>query len=287
MLYAGQRLETPPPAGGLSSRADAHRPALPLAHVPVRLRLDGSQPLLRYEGGGTFRLSGFAGELLFFRQGHVHLGEPTVANLFRHRLEQLAWAERLFVEHFTADMSDYFSWPRLFTRVHHGTCAGYTITGRIRIVEFIPNRPQTNDTRTKLRISLTINPARLFQSATLVLGEMDLGCLLQSTTLLFGDEPAQWAAVLEKSIPLGRVLRSACPHSISPAELWTLTRDESSFQQPASAPVGNAEEVGPVPTHAPARLSAPSRKKPARRPGRKKPGRKPPSARKAKPRTSR
>src|SRR5262245_64077534 len=67
VLYEGQLLQTPPVPP--RSLADARAHALPLGHMPVKLKLDGSGPLLRYDGFGAFGLSGLVGELIFHRHG--------------------------------------------------------------------------------------------------------------------------------------------------------------------------------------------------------------------------
>ena len=103
----------------------------------MKVRLDGSGPLFRYDGFGVLGLSGFVGEAIFHRHGHVHLGELTPGWLLGYRLDQLAWAQDLFVQHFctTGNVNGAFAPSTNGSHValvpFHRSGPGYTITGTI------------------------------------------------------------------------------------------------------------------------------------------------------------
>jgi hypothetical protein len=276
VLYEGQRLEAPPLPGRLRSLADAHRPALPLGHAPVRIRLDGSEPLVRYDASGVFGLSGLVGELIFHRHGPVHLGELTASRLLEYRCEQLAWAQGVFVAHVCTagvarcDFTQPSTGPNVPQNPYQSGGPGYTITGRIGVWQVINVHRGIIDGPTNLRVSLAMNPSALFDSATLVLGDL----------------PAPPDAPPERLVPFGCVLRAACPHLISPAALRVLTSDEAFFPGPQPTPTMPEQEEGRTAPRA-TPLSAPQRKKSARKVGRNKPHIKKRATRQVKPQTSR
>jgi hypothetical protein len=275
-LYEGQRVEVPPLPGRTWSLADARRPALPLGHAPVKIRLDGSGPLFRHEGFGVFGLSGFVGELVFHRHGDLHLGELTASRLLGYRLEQLAWARGVFVEHFSTavvarcDFTQPSTGPNVMQNPYHWSGPGYTITGRIGVWQVIHiHRGIVDGQAASVRTRLEMDPSAVFDSATLVLGDL----------------PASWDAQAEKSVPIGRVLRAACPHLISPTVLWTLTRDETLLLQPPpthTIPAPEVDWTAPLPSP-----SAAKRKQSPRKVGQKKAQAKKRSTTQATPRRSR
>jgi hypothetical protein len=267
VLYEGQRLAMPKlPARPQDPRARS--PALPLGHAAVRIRFDGRQPLFRYVGFGVMGVSGFAGELTFYRDGPLNLVDLTPGRLLQYRLEQVAWAEGLFVEHFCTPALES-DWPLYTTRSPLGPritqhpCElrgpGYSICGRIgewrqvTVHDALLNGPPTYSKM------LAVNPSALFRAATLVLADA-----------------APPGAPPERALPLGRVLRAACPHLIAPATLWTLAPDESFFPQTTTptlpapdGPLLAAAEASPAPAPAEPPPARPKRKKAARK-GRKK-----------------
>jgi hypothetical protein len=280
VLYEGQCLDVPLPPIKAQSLADARRHALPLGHAPVKVRLDGSGPLCRFDGFGAFGLCGLVGELIFHRHGHVHLGELSVSRLVGYRLEQIAWAKGLFVKHFcTADLTHRSHLPPstgpgpyVTPEPYHCRGPEYTIAGRVGVWWNTTIHKGIVDVPNNLRMSLTLDVSKLFDLATLVLGEL----------------PAPLEASSGKTVPLGRALRAACPLQISPAELWALTRDETSFLPTPSAPVRPATpEVGPAAPPAALPPGAPKPKKSGRKAGRKKHHVEKHSAKQAKSRTSR
>jgi hypothetical protein len=253
ILYEGQCLEAPPLPGSPRALADAYRCALPLGHAPVKVRLDSGGPLFRYDSYGFIGVKGLVGELIFHRLGPVYLGELTAANLLGYRLEQLAWAKEVFLRHFCTATVACGSFPQLSTgpnvawHRYYDSGPGYAITGQIGAWEFSNVNRCVTDGPTDVRMSLEMNPAELFHSATLVLGDL----------------PAPWGAPSERLVPLGRVLRAACPHLISPMALWMVTRDESAFLQPPPTPTMPAREADWTAPRATPPPSAPKRKKSA------------------------
>jgi hypothetical protein len=218
VLYEGQRLELPPPPEA-PPNSPALRPALPLRHAPVRLRFDGRQPLFRYVGFGVGGTGGFAGELTFTRAGAPNLGELSAGRLMQYRHEQIAWAVELFLERIVAPAL-HSDWPLYTTRTPAGPritlrpCEidgpGYTITGRIGEWQQVSVHEALVGGGPSYAKMLAVNPAALFRTASLVLAD--------------ADAPA--GGVPERSVPLGRVLRAACPHLIPPAALWMLAPGE-------------------------------------------------------------
>jgi hypothetical protein len=256
VLYEGQRLEVPR-LSKLPSLADARRHALPLGHAPVKLILEGKSPLFRYDGFGGFGVGWLVGELVFHRHGRLHLGELTDSNLLRYRLEQIAWAKALFVElciQRTVDGAGVFpaGYGAHHAYLHKGP--GYTITGGIQFWEKSHSIDGSNQGWCCGQMRMAMDPGSLFDTATLVLGEL----------------PTPPGAPQEKVVPLGRVVRAACPHLVSPATLWTLTRDRTLFPQSQTMYLQPDLELdGAEP--APAPPSPPKRKKSLRAPGGKKP----------------
>src|SRR4029434_10171456 len=128
------------------------------------------------------------------------------------RLEQLAWAKGLFVEHFCAPdkTPSYVAEPATGSTVtqdaYHVSGLGYTITGRIGVWRYLNVHKGLVASGfvaspLNLRMRLALNPSALFDAATLVLGDL----------------PAHAEAPPERVTPLGKVLRAACPQLISPA----------------------------------------------------------------------
>ncbi len=271
VLYEGQCLEVPPARP--QSLADADRHALPLGHAPVKVMLDGSEPLCRYDGFAAFGLSGLVGELIFHRHGNVHLGELSVGRLLLYRQEQLAWARGLFVHHFCAPcVSSRGGLPastglEVARSPYHCRGPGYTITGQVGVWWITNVHRGVANVPDEVQMLVAMNLSQLFDLATLVLGEL----------------PAPLDASPGKSVPLGRVLRAACPLLISPPDLWALTRDETCLVQSPPALDVPEQEVG----WTLATDGAPKQKKGGRTAGRKKPPVEKSSAQQAKARKAR
>jgi hypothetical protein len=220
VLFEGQGLDLPP-LSPLPSLADSRRLAQQLAHLPVRIKLDGSGPLFRFDGFGAFAAMGLVGELTFHRHGALQLADLSPNRLLGYRLEQLAWASDLFHRQFCQEWSALNEFeptstgpsvPRLPCR---RTGLGYTITGNVgqwRVVNLQPNQAKRRD---EWRCTVALKPAELFHGATLALD----------------DECESADATQDRLMPFSRVLRAACPQLISPAALWVLTRDRSCFPQ--------------------------------------------------------
>jgi hypothetical protein len=230
VLYEGQRLVTPPLPNVGPSLANAHRDALPLGHTPVRIRLEEGGPHFRYYNFGSSGVIGFVGELIFHRHGPLQLADLTISWLLGYRLGQIAWAKQLFVERVCTEMLSRSgvgflsaTWDATANQING---PGYTITGRISASGW-----GTSNVSGGMKISLAMNPSTPFDSATLLLGEV----------------PAPWGAPQERLIPLGTVLRAACPYLISPATLWVLTRDDNLFVVPQPANSIVAHETGRTP----------------------------------------
>jgi hypothetical protein len=235
VLYEGQRLELPP-LSPLPSLADSRRLAQPLGHMPVRIKLDGSGPQFRFDGFGALAIAGLVGELILHRHGSLHLGELTPARLLGYRLEQVAWARELFLMQFCnpnlalQDFEPNSTGPCVPREAVHRCGPGYTITGHLGQWRVVNLQPNVALRRGEWRCSLALQTAALFQGATLALD----------------DDAIPPEAAHERLLPLGRVLRAACPHLITPANLWVLTRDRSSFPQSQVSTYSPAQGNGSV-----------------------------------------
>lgn len=249
VLYAGQRLDVPPCT--VRPLADIHRPALPVRHAPVRVKFDGS-PLIREHGG--LAIHGFDGELTFHRHGTFHLGDFSPNRLFTYRLEQIAWAKHLFADHLGrmrlhGSTGSYI--PRNAVRIDFPEL-GCTIIGNLGV--------WTQGGGESIRRiecwgwSWLMDPDAVFGLATLVLADESVP-----------DVPS------EPSLSLGKVIRAACPHLISPAAVWMFARDPSFFPQVLTAPAVPAPESNgtmleaspPSPRQGKKTAAKPKRKKPS------------------------
>jgi LysM domain-containing protein len=212
VLYQGQRLELPP-LSPLPSLADGRRLAQPVGHLPVRIKLDGSGPLFRFDGFGAFAIVGLVGELTFHRHGALPLSDLSPNRLLAYRLEQLRWAQNVFQQEFCGRAGS----TREFEMTSTGPVVprievqragpGFTVLGNVgewRVVSALAPR------HVSWRCTVALRPATLFQAATLVLDE---------------DPPSGVAQ--DHLLPLGRVLRAACPQEMSSTSLWVLTRDRT------------------------------------------------------------
>lgn len=220
VLFEGQRIDLPP-LSPLPSLADSKRLAQPLGHLPVRVKLDGSGPLFRFDGFGAFAVSGLVGELTFIRHGAVQVADLSPNRLLGYRLEQLAWASDLFVRQFCQvgpALCDFDATstgqnvPRLPFR---SAGLGFTISGNVGLWRHVNLQPKAYKRREEWRCSLALKPTELFHGATLSLD----------------DEVESSDATQDRLMPFSRVLRAACPQLITPAALWVLTRDRSCFPQ--------------------------------------------------------
>lgn len=240
VLYEGMRLEVP--ARTPRPMIEAHRAARPLRHAPVRLRFDGS-PLIR-ELGGT-AMHGFEGELTFHRHGTLHLREFSPTRLLAYRLQQIAWVTTVFAE----QLGNLGLWgscgsyiPRYPVRVDLAG-VGCTVTGNLGMWNHGTNSSAGSISS---QWSWLTNPDVLFGSATLVL----------SDDSVLDNAPA------EASLPLGRVIRAACPHLISPAVVWMFARDPLFFPAPTPSVSGSAPEANGTMVESPPRQAKkPTRKK--------------------------
>lgn len=266
VLYEGQVLLVPPlPEEPVNPRA--RRRALPIGHAPVRIKFDGRTPLFRYVGFGVGGISGLAGELVFFRDGPVHLGELTAARLLQYKLEQTTWAENLFVEQFCpASLGGEHvcsvrspTGPRVTQHPYEIRGPGYTITGRVGEWRHVTVHTGITKEHASASKILAVNPSQLFRMASLVLN----------------DEPAPPGPGIERTVPLGRVLRAACPSQIAPATLWLLAPDESFFIPPEreEAPPADATATPPPAAQSEAVPTLPSRPRSGRKARRPRPAR--------------
>lgn len=225
LLYEGQRLVVAPLPAHPWSRAEAHQVARTVRHAPVKVRFDRSMPIFRHESFNCFGFSGFSGELIFHRYGNVQVEEISATRLLQYRLSQVAWARSLFLKKYCGYLAN--DGPSSYDVDDYRD----TTTGNLESWNTINHFGNQQNASGNVRVSFATDPSILFESAT----------------LLLGDVPLPPNSLPGKSISLGQVLRAACPNLISPASLWVFSRDDS-FAQPAlpfkpPAAIGNRQAL--------------------------------------------